>query len=81
MLVAKSAFGKRLAELREAAGLSQYQLARQSGVTAQTISRIELEERDPNWVTVLKLARALGVSVADFDDQGEQPATKKKPKK
>ena len=67
-LVAKSSgFGKRLKELREAAGLSQYELAKRSEVSGASLSRIERGDRDPSWETVLKLARALNVTVAEFD--------------
>lgn len=74
MLLAKkvaSGFGKQLTRLREAAGLSQYELAKRSKVTAQAISRIEKDEREPNWITILKFARALNVSVAEFDAGGD----------
>jgi transcriptional regulator with XRE-family HTH domain len=69
MLVAaaRTKFGERLRELREAAGVSQYALAKRSTVTAQAISRLEKAEREPNWLTVVLLARALGVAVGDFD--------------
>lgn len=76
MLLAKnSGFGKQLKKLREAAGLSLYQLAKDSGVTLQAISRIEKDEREPNWITILKLARTLDVSVSEFDT-GEDPREK-----
>jgi transcriptional regulator with XRE-family HTH domain len=61
-------FAQRLRELREAAGLSQYELARRSGVSKQALSKLEKGERQPSWETVRKLARALDVSVAAFDD-------------
>lgn len=69
MLVAaaRTKFGERLRELREAAGISQYLLAKRSKVTAAAISRIEQGDREPNWLTVVLLARALGLDVADFD--------------
>lgn len=79
MLVA-SDFATKLTELRESAGLSQYALAKKAGVSKQAISLLEKGENEPNWTTVKKLARALGVSVADFDDE-EKPAPRKKPKK
>jgi transcriptional regulator with XRE-family HTH domain len=72
MFVAKqTAFGDRLKQLRESAGLSQYRLGQEAGVTPATISRIEAGLREPGWETVLRLARALNVSVAEFDT-GEQ---------
>ncbi len=65
--VARTKFGTRLRELREAAQISQYLLAKQSTVTAAAISRIEQGDREPNWLTVVLLARALDVAVSEFD--------------
>lgn len=64
---ARTKFGDRLRELREAAGISQYALAKRSKITAQAISRIERGDREPNWLTVLCLVRALGLDVNEFD--------------
>lgn len=52
-----------LRELREAAGLSQRQLADAVGLTDQTISNIERGARTPSVETALTIARVLGVSV------------------
>lgn len=50
-------------ELREQAGITQYRLARLSGVEQTTISQIELGKvRDPRWSTISALATALNVS-------------------
>jgi transcriptional regulator with XRE-family HTH domain len=65
-------FGERLTELREAADLTQYALAKKSGLSKQAISLLERGESEPTWITVRKLARALGVSVEAFD-VGELP--------
>ena len=47
-------------KLREAAGISQYRLAKVSGVEQTTISQIELGKvRDPRWSTISALAEAL----------------------
>ena len=54
----------RLAELREAAGLSQTQLSAKSGVHPQMISKWERGDRDLRraaFASVLALADALGV--------------------
>jgi transcriptional regulator with XRE-family HTH domain len=59
-------FAARLAELRRAAGLSKYELGKRSGVTAQAIGKLEAGAK-PSWESVRRLARALGVSVAEFD--------------
>jgi len=47
-------------QLREQAGLTQYRLAKDSGVEQTTISQIELGKvRDPRWSTIAALASAL----------------------
>lgn len=48
---------------REAAGISQRQLARRSGVTQPVISSIEREEHDVNFVTLARLASGLSCQV------------------
>jgi transcriptional regulator with XRE-family HTH domain len=63
-------FAERLAAARRLAGLSQYALARRSGVSKQALSLLELGERAPTWETVQLLALALGVSTEDFRDPG-----------
>ena len=62
----KDTLGSRLTSAREAAGISQYRLAQLSGVTKQTISKLELGETAPSWETVILLAKALGVSCEHF---------------
>jgi putative transcriptional regulator len=66
-LAADPTFGPRLRQLREAAGLTQAELARQIDVSRQFINLLESGESDPSWVTVRKLAAVLGVSVAAFE--------------
>lgn len=62
-------FGERLRELRKQAGMTQEKLARAADVSNATVFKLEtVEGQDPSWSTVVKLARALGVSVAEFDD-------------
>jgi transcriptional regulator with XRE-family HTH domain len=62
------AFAAQLARLREGAGLTQYALAKKSGLTKQAISRLEMGTRDPGWETVQRLALALGVDYGAFAD-------------
>src|SRR3954454_162347 len=69
------AFAARLKELREAAGLTQEELAERSGVTRPGLFKIEQGVRVPRWDTVLALAEALGVSVAaSAEDPAGRPA-------
>ncbi len=58
--------GKRLRALREAAGLSQLQLAAASGLSHEVISRLELARCSPKAATVQVLAQTLGVEPEQF---------------
>jgi transcriptional regulator with XRE-family HTH domain len=61
-------FAERLRHLREKAGLSQYALARQAGLSKQAVSNLEAGNREPTWQTVQLLALALGVDCGAFVD-------------
>lgn len=54
--------GTNLREARERLGLTQEQVAERSGVHATEVSRIEGGKRDPQVSTLLRLAKAVGVS-------------------
>jgi excisionase family DNA binding protein len=58
--------GKRLRQLREAAGWSQLQLAAASGLTNEAISRLEAGRNAPLGESVRRLALALGIEPARF---------------
>jgi transcriptional regulator with XRE-family HTH domain len=81
-------FGPRLRSLREAANLSQRQLAEMIGVVYQNIARLERGDRSPSWKTVVKLAEALGVSTDEFKSEpadeppapGDAPPEGKRPR-
>ena len=60
------AFGARLKELREAAGLTQEGLAHASDVHWTYVGQIERGERNLTYKSILKLARGLGVSPAEL---------------
>ncbi len=56
-----------LKRLRLARGWSQYRLAKESGVSQQYLNRLEADKKcNPGIETVRKLARALGVRVAEL---------------
>jgi transcriptional regulator with XRE-family HTH domain len=59
-------FGLRLKELREAAGLTQPQLAEKAGQSKAGIANLEQGRYDPSWSTVQALAGALGVDCRAF---------------
>jgi DNA-binding XRE family transcriptional regulator len=75
--------------LRESAGLSQYALAKRAGLSKQGMSCLEMEEREPTWITVQRIAGALGVSCEAFTDPDivrmaqnpEQPARPGRPRR
>src|SRR3712207_5613214 len=84
-----STFGERLRRLREAAGLTQEELASRAGLTAKAVSALERGERKrPYPHTVRSLADALGLPeeerallAASVSDRsaGEAPAAAPEP--
>ena len=52
--------------LRKKQGLTQEALARRTGVTREYITRLELGRHDPMFSTLVKLAKALKVTVAEL---------------
>jgi transcriptional regulator with XRE-family HTH domain len=59
-------FAGQLKRLREAAGLTQQQLAERAGFHGFTIAKLEQGVQEPTWPTVLALAHALSVAVGAF---------------
>src|SRR5437763_11916975 len=57
------AFGRRLAELREAVGLTPTALAEKGGIPRGTIRELEQGRREPLFSNMQKLAAALSVSL------------------
>lgn len=51
---------------RDKAGLTREQLSERAGVEANSIYRYETGKQVPNFPTVIRLAKALSVSVADL---------------
>jgi transcriptional regulator with XRE-family HTH domain len=70
-------FAGRLRELREAAGLTQQQLADKAGLTREGVAQLETARREPSWRTVVSLCRALAVSCEAFL---QEPAAGHEPK-
>ena len=58
----------RLQKIRIKRGITQAELAETAGVTKPTISHIECGTHPPKLETMLKVARALGVELADIDE-------------
>jgi transcriptional regulator with XRE-family HTH domain len=66
--MASQVFSEKLRQVREAAGLSAYALAKASGLSKQAVSTLESGASKPSWETVQKLAKALGVGCDAFMD-------------
>lgn len=58
--------GRAIKMLRHERGLGQHHLAWKSGVTLSTIADIERGATDPKWATVKKIAKGLGISMAEL---------------
>jgi transcriptional regulator with XRE-family HTH domain len=65
--------GQRLKEERRRKGWSQRDLARETGVNADTISGIETGQHEPRPSTLRRLAEGLGIEVADFFQEPVRP--------
>ena len=57
----------KLKEIRIRAVLSQEDLAKNAGVAAATVNRLEKGKQKPNFKTIRKLAKALGVEPAEIE--------------
>ena len=71
----RATMGGRLQELRQAAGMSQSQLARAANVPIGTLRNWEQDRRTPLFDTAARVARSLGVSL---DELYEEPAAKRR---
>jgi transcriptional regulator with XRE-family HTH domain len=67
-------FGEHLRALREEAGLSRAELARQAGVPVSTLRNWEGDRGMPGLPALVRLAAALGVPVERFAEGVEDPA-------
>ena len=58
--------GRNVQRLRKSAGLTQAELAARMGVDRAYVSGLELGQRNPTFVTLWHIAKALGVKVRSF---------------
>jgi transcriptional regulator with XRE-family HTH domain len=66
-----SALGEVLRAHRKARGESQEEVGYRAGLTAGTVSRIELGQARPEWATIRAIARALEIKLGDLGNQIE----------
>jgi len=68
----KGSVGKRIKELREAAGLTQQQLAANAGVSVSIVAQLEQgATANPKHSTITKIANGLGVPVTELVKESE----------
>jgi len=59
-------FAKRLKALRKERGYTQATLAKRAGVTLSYIGRLEIGRHDPQLSTLLKLAKAMKITIGEL---------------
>ena len=72
--------GMRIEKLRKEMGLSRADLARQTGLSVETITRVEQQKEMPPVGAILQISRALCLDAGEFLTQAEKE-TRKKSKK
>ncbi len=70
------AFGRALRQLRHDAGLTQQELADRVGIGVEYVSRLENGHRGARWHTVMRLLRALDVTLAHLGNAIERAERK-----
>lgn len=60
------ALGAAIRELRSKEGMTQEALAQQAGITVAYLSSLERGHANPTWGTVERVAKGLGVSLAEL---------------
>jgi transcriptional regulator with XRE-family HTH domain len=76
-------FADKLRELRQSAAMSQPDFAEMSGLSLSIIRSYEQGNRVPNWRSLVKIARALKVSLDVFsecDEVADEPEPEPEPK-
>jgi len=70
--------GKRVIELREQKGWSQYKLYKLAGIGQTTLSEIESNKKAPTVTTLAKICEALDISLAEFFSIDDTNSAKRK---
>lgn len=59
-------FGAALVNIRKSLHISQYQLAKNSGITEEYLNKIENAKREPKARMIIRLGRGLGIPPGDL---------------
>ncbi|MHB8243121.1 MAG: helix-turn-helix domain-containing protein [Solirubrobacteraceae bacterium] len=65
------ALGRAVRAVRDERGISQVQLAADTGFMQSWISQIEHGRRNPSWSNVVRLSQGLGVSLSELTARAE----------
>lgn len=65
-------FGKAVREFRKTAGISQEELAERTEIHRTYIGGIERGERNPTWLMITRIAKALGISATELVQLAEK---------
>ena len=71
----EDSIGKRIANARKAAGLSQAQVAEHLDVSFQAVSSWERDQTSPDVSNIIGLAKLLNVSISSLLEEGIQYPT------
>lgn len=59
-------FGAALVRIRESLHISQYQLAKKSGIAEEYLNKLENARREPKARMIIRLGRGLGIPPGDL---------------
>ena len=65
-------FGWAVRKFRKAAGISQEELAERTEIHRTYIGGIERGERNPTWLMIARIAKALGISATELVQLAEK---------
>jgi transcriptional regulator with XRE-family HTH domain len=71
-------FGQRLRNLRDEKGMTQEDVARESGLSLSAIRDFERDRKEPSFVSAQSIAAALGVGVDAMASSGTGKSAKKR---
>lgn len=65
-------FGRALVQIRNNLGISQYRLAKLSGISEGYLNKLENGKREPRAEMIIRLGRALGIAPGDLINETDR---------
>jgi transcriptional regulator with XRE-family HTH domain len=81
MAIKGETMGQRLQRLRQAAGMSQSQLAARAGVPLPSLRNWEQDKRTPSLDAAAKVAKAIGCTLEELAGEPEMPTKVVEPRR